>query len=1858
VTEIIRRLAIVNRGEPAMRALNAVAELNDQHPDRPIRTIAVHTDPDAQAWFVRAADEAISLGPATVADPVAGHRTSAYLDEERVVAALTAARVDAVWVGWGFVAEHASFARRCEEAGIVFVGPDNATIRLLGDKIAAKRLAEQADVPVVPWSGGPVPDPAEAAEPVARLGYPVVVKAAAGGGGRGIRIVRRPEDLADALRSARAEAELVFGDPSVFLERFIPAARHVEVQVIADRHGTTWAVGVRDCSVQRRNQKVIEESASTALDDKAEQAIREAAVRLVSAAGYRNAGTVEFLVDPQTSEFMFMEVNTRLQVEHPVTEQTTGLDLVKLQLYVACGGRLEGEPPPVRGHAVEARLCAEDPESGFSPAPGRIALLRLPAGPGIRVDCGITEGDTVAAEFDSMIAKVVAWGRDRDEAIARLRRALAQSVVVVEGGTTNRSFLLSLLGREEVRAGRFDNRWLDRLTADGGYLPEPEPVALLQAAIEAYDADQAAAETAFHAGAARGRPEVPEQVGHRARLRYRGNLYRLGVYRSAQSDYHVELDGHLVDVQVDWRNGYERGLTVAGRSYRTIAVNQGTGFLVDVDGITHRIARDDGGVVRAGWPAFVLRVLVAPGDEVAEGDPVVVLESMKMESTLGAPFGGQVTEVSVAANSQVDAGAPLLRIREAGEAVGSETGQAVVDFTELVSTSGAEASGCEPVYAALRSYLLGYDLPPVVARQVLADQRRLAEDKPADPSALARCEDELLDLFADVAGLYRPHPDPDLEELEAASPQEYLLSYLQWLDADRAGLPAAFRGRLERALARYGVTGLQRTAELERAVLWMFRSFRRVGELVPAVNAILQRRLRDRHQQDPGDSVGAAGQADLRARLDRLAAATQDRYQLVADLTRDVVFHHIDEPVLERRVAEIYADMDGHLAALAAGPDPADREALIERLVRCPQPMRAGLLRWWRQTDNPHLRAALLETHVRRFYRYGALGPIRFDQRAGHLLCATQYELGDERVHLVVGYAPLTDIEALARDAAGHLADAHPDRPVVVDLVAWREGDMPDNDAMAADLADRVAGCDFGHRLHRLDVTATSLAGLSAEYARTQHVTFRESHGEFAEDPVYRNLHPMLAERIELWRLSNFSLQRLLSPEDVFLFRGVAHANPKDVRLFAMAEVRDMTPARDEAGRIIGYPGLERIGLQALAAMRSALAAVPHRDRPQANRIVLNVRPPWEMPRHMWATLADRFGPLAAGVGLQKVVLRVRIPENGELREAVVHMEGLGERGGTTRVRPPGDAPIRPLTEYRQKVLRAQRVAAPYPYELIRMLTPPPGSEGTDFPAGRFVEHDLDSDGRLVPVDRPYGQNSANLVVGLTTNYTAKVPEGMTRVAILGDPTRSLGALAEPECRRIIAALDLAERERLPLEWFALSSGARIAMDSGTENMDWIGAVLRRIIEFTQAGGEVNVVVTGINVGAQPYWNAEATMLQHTRGILVMTPASTMVLTGKQALDFSGGVSAEDNAGIGGYERIMGPNGQGQYWAPDPHGACDILLRHYEHAYVVPGERFPRRASTTDPVDRDVRGAPHAPIGGSDFTVVGDVFSPTRNAERKKPFDIRSVMRSVVDADATPLERWGRWRAAETAVVWDAHIGGIPVCLLGLESRSLARRGYLPADGPPAWTSGTLFPQSSRKVARALNAASGNRPVVVLANLSGFDGSPESMRRWQLEYGAEIGRAVTNFRGPVVFVVVSRYHGGAFVVFSKRLNEQLEIAAVEGSYASVIGGAPAAAVVFVREVKARAERDPRIVGLRERLAAAGDGLAASLRSTLQETYELVRAEKLGEVAAEFDRIHSIQRAQAVGSVDRIIPAARLRPYIVDALERGMARTGR
>ena len=1768
----MQRLAIIDRGEPAMRCISAVAELNRESGEH-ITTIALYT-PDTASSIVREADEAMMLSPAAFAG------TGTRLDPAPLLAALNQARADALWAAWEFIADPAELARLCEREGITFIGPSSEVIRLLGDKAQTRQLAESVGIPVTPWPGGPA----------------------------------CPSTLPG------------------------PAARHVEVPVVADGLGTVWAVGVRDGSIRRQDQPVIVESACTALDETGEQALRDAAIRLCAAMGYRGTGSAEFGIDPATRQFLFTDFRIQPPSGHLVTELTTGLDLAKLQLDIARGGQLSGSPAPARGHAIEVCLAAEDPEHAFATTPGRVAALRPPSGAGIRVDADIGEGDEITAGSGSAIATVAAWGRDRREALSRLHRGLARSIAVVDGGTTNKALLLTLIDRPEMDAGSYDHRWLDRLIAAGEHLPPQHPVALLQGAIEAADSDQAAVQAAFFAAAARGRPELPADTGHQVELSLRGNLYRMHVYCLGSGHYRVVGDG-VIDANVQHLGRYERVVTCCGRRHRVVAGAQGPRLIVEVDGVPHAITRHGGSRVRAPAPAFVAAVQVAPGDTVRAGDPLVVVESMKMETAITAPFSGTVRAVLASVNTHVEAGAPLVQLQPA-----DEPGPHTATSPRLrFAAPDRDGPGDDDGFAALRSYLLGYDIGDDAARELSGRRETMDAVHPADVGL--REDQELLEIFADITALAQREPD-ETEDEYTRSPEDYLYTYLASLDP--GGLPGPFLDQLRGTLERYGVMSLRRTPELEQALPRIYQSVARVRRAAPVIMAILSRWLRRR------DTLTAMTDERLTV-LDRLIASTQQRHQDVCDLARDVRFSCVDAPLLRCTRAQAYAEMERCLDELEAHPASEFTE-LTDRLVWAPLPMRALLRDRYRGADAT-TRARLLQARARRFYRIRELRQLRCQAFGPHLACLASYAENGQHVQLIHGYVSLDDLPDFARQLQPFLGALPPDQRVVVDLESWRTGGWLEAGSMAAELAGLLTRTDFGRLLHRLDITVTNAsrpegAGQAAEHLRTQHFTYRHGEAGFSEDPLYRNMHPMIAERLDLWRLSNFELQRLSSAEDVYLFHAVAKQNPKDQRLIAIAEVRDLTPARDSAGRVIGFPHLEAMLTQAFADIRHALGRQPPERRPPSSRVILYVRPVWEIASGAWRDVAHRLAPIASGLGLEKITVRIRTPDaDGHIHDAVLDVENVAERAVSVRARPLSDRPIRPLTEYKQKLLRSQRLGVPYPYELIRMLTPPRGA-AADFPAGEFAEYDLEDSGeQLIEVSRPYGHNLAGIVVGVITSYTALVPDGLRRVAILSDPTSGLGNLAEAECRRILAALALARELEVPVEWFALSSGARIAWDSGTENMDWIAAVLRRLIEFTQAGGEVNVVVTGINVGGQPYWNAAATMLMGTRGILVMTPASAMVLTGKSSLEYSGGVSAEDNFGIGGFDRIMGPNGQGQYWAPSLAEACALLLRHYEHAYIVPGESRPRRAPTSDPFDRDVCGSPLKAVAGSDLSRVGDIFSAELNGRRKKPFFMRSLMRAVTDTDHEPFERWARWRDGENAIVWEAHVGGIPVCLIGFESHTRPRTGFIPADGPPSWTSGTLFPQAARKVARAVNAASGNRPVVILANLSGFDGSPESMRTWELEYGAEIGSAVTNFRGPIVLVVVSRYHGGAFVVFSKRLHEDMETAAVAGSYASVIGGAPAAAVVFAREVSARTENDPRVAGIRAKLAADPAGAHAELRHELADTVRVVRAETLRQVADEFDSVHDIRRALRVGSVDHIIPAAELRPFIIGALER-------
>ena len=495
----------------------------------------------------------------------------------------------------------------------------------------------------------------------------------------------------------------------------------------------------------------------------------------------------------------------------------------------------------------------------------------------------------------------------------------------------------------------------------------------------------------------------------------------------------------------------------------------------------------------------------------------------------------------------------------------------------------------------------------------------------------------------------------------------------------------------------------------------------------------------------------------------------------------------------------------------------------------------------------------------------------------------------------------------------------------------------------------------------------------------------------------------MVGRRLNLWRLRDFRITRLDAPEDVLLYHCVAPDNESDQRLVALSQVRELAVMRDAEGHVSSLPQAERALMNCLEAIRRARAARGSKgSRLDMNHVFLHIWPVIDAPLDELTTLQRTIAPLTAGAGIEEVLAEGSIvAPDGSAHGVAIRFSYQPGAGVVASVISPPTERLAPLDDYAQKAMRARRRGTAYPYELLPMLTGP---------GGNFSEHDMDDSGALVPVDRPAGRNKTGLVVGLARTLTPGHPEGITRVVLLGDPTRALGAVAEAECARVVAALDLAERLAVPVEWFALSAGARISMDSGTENMDWVARALRRIITFTQGGGEINVIVAGINVGAQPYWNAEATMLMHTKGILVMTPDSAMVLTGKQSLDFSGGVSAEDNFGIGGYDRVMGPNGQAQYWAPDLAAAFDLLFAHYAHTYVMPGEQHPPAGrKTTDPVDRDVREFPHN-VADSDFRTVGDIFSAATNPDRKKAFDIRTVMRAVADQDHPVLERWAAWR--------------------------------------------------------------------------------------------------------------------------------------------------------------------------------------------------------------------------------------------------------
>ena len=792
--------------------------------------------------FVRQADLALRL-------PAPRGEVAAYLDHDLLMATARRAGADAIWPGWGFVAEDPVFADRVVAEGMRFLGPSGAAMRLLGDKIAAKRLAAELGVPISAWSGGVVADEADAARRAEEIGYPLVVKAAAGGGGRGIRVVAEAGGLADAFRAAGSEARAAFGDDRLFLERKVSGGRHVEVQIARDQHGHALAFGCRDCSVQRRHQKLIEEAPPPGLSARVLDRIVESSIRLADRVGYVGVGTVEFLVagdDPS-----FLEVNPRLQVEHGVTEIVTGIDLVELQIRIARGESLSPFRRTVRGAAIEARVCAEDPAAGFLPTPGRVARFDPALGPRVRVDSGVVAGNVVPAAFDSLIAKVIASGETRDEARARLVAALTDFDLVLAGGATNKGYLIDLLESPELRAGGVDTGWLDRRHAGAG---EPRPAyataALVAAAILAYQRRRRDARVNFFAAADVAAVRAPRSVGQEIELSHGGVTDCLEVFALGSWRYRVRADGRTIHVTLREGDAHVALLGIGAETLRILHDATDSGVRIEIEGRAHRFGWQTAGEVRAATPAMVVVLHVRPGDSVVAGQSLGLLEAMKMEIAFCAPVAGVVSEVRVRAGQQVAAGDVLVSIDAAAEARESADARlalpAEVDPLDPLFAHGLAAGGAPDLAAAeacgaavrraalaalrdeVRAVLLGYDTDPERTERLIAVLRARLPRRlsPEFREELAEVRSEIV-LFADLEQLFDRSPrrfdDADASRT-APSNHARLRMYVRRMRAGGAGVADELLGLLRTALDHYGIADLAHDDALERAVLRLFAS--------------------------------------------------------------------------------------------------------------------------------------------------------------------------------------------------------------------------------------------------------------------------------------------------------------------------------------------------------------------------------------------------------------------------------------------------------------------------------------------------------------------------------------------------------------------------------------------------------------------------------------------------------------------------------------------------------------------------------------------------------------------------------------------------------------------------------------------------------------------------------------------------------------------------------------------------------------------------------------------------------------------------------------------------------------------------
>lgn len=668
------RIAIVNRGEPAMRFIKAVKEYNEIHSTE-LKTVVFYQTADLSTPWVMEADYSIEIEKDDLYQYLINKKIP-YLDKEWIIKSLKKHQCDAVWAGWGFVSEDAHFVSLLESEQIVFLGPTSSAMKSLGDKILSKHFADEAKVPTTPWSKGALRDLDHALEVALKIGYPVILKSSAGGGGRGIQKIYKEDDLRSSFYTMKSISKNAFGDDTLFMEALVQNARHIEVQCIADYHGNVRTFGVRDCSVQRNNQKIIEETPPVGYSEAEMQLIEEKSAELLRLVGYHGAGTVEFLYDLDRKSPVFMEVNTRLQVEHCITEMLFNIDLVQMQIHVALGGEIGSVEKKARGHVIEVRLNAEDPYRGFAPSPGYVKKFIPSLIRGIRTDSGVTTGSEISPNFDSMIAKIIAVGDTRELTMKKLKLALLDTHIDIEGGATNLPFLLELLSLPQVTQNFVKTDFVEKYIKEKEALEKAgqeksstkwEGAALIMTAIYLYGEKKRAALNSFESKIYNvSDPQEINSIVNGFKIPYKSESHNIIVHQIRPNQYIVSYDKDEVVVTKDLLD-QKTYLTIDGEKIRIHYARQGDALSIDVGGEHYSILLGDSGEVKTLSPSVLIIMNAKEGDLVRKGDWLFSLEAMKMEQKYFAEKEGVIKKISASVGQQLKAGSVVLEIEKVSQ---------------------------------------------------------------------------------------------------------------------------------------------------------------------------------------------------------------------------------------------------------------------------------------------------------------------------------------------------------------------------------------------------------------------------------------------------------------------------------------------------------------------------------------------------------------------------------------------------------------------------------------------------------------------------------------------------------------------------------------------------------------------------------------------------------------------------------------------------------------------------------------------------------------------------------------------------------------------------------------------------------------------------------------------------------------------------------------------------------------------------------------------------------------------------------------------------------------------------------------